>query len=231
MSSMSSAGDSVCTIIMFISYIILTFLLKFKSSPFNDPTEYNSLPPQQRRKQILPGVLNLELYRSFKCGPFKGTTERRQSRRESGVPNAIGTIFSVAIPDAQHLKMAIELPTRRWQDFCEHKGFHEHKGFCENPKTLLEWTVPNPELKAAFQKPECMAKLIKLFDLGPGMIRCEGNKFAVYNLSGVNSEAQLDEFWETARSIFWTFAQVATLNLPEWRLPQNNHDWWADGEI
>lgn len=167
--------------------------------------------------------LDIQRYKSFKCGPFPGTVNRKLSGRNAGGGTFLVTVFGVTIPEAQQLRMKVEMPRSRW---AEAMGLSPAR-FAE----ALMWDVPDPELKKALMKPANLTKLRKLFSIGPGMVRCEGRNFAVYNLSGVRTPAQLDTFWETARSVFWTFAQVAGMNLPEWRRPENNHDWWAEGEI
>lgn len=165
-------------------------------------------------------------YQSFKCGRYSGTLKRQMARRSGAVgPEVfIVTVFRVSIPDVGKFRMNVEMPRLGWS---ERKIESEDSVFLSS----LIWKVPEAELSDVFRKRENVIRLKRLFSIGPGMIRCKEGEFAVFNMSGISEEEQLDAFWECSRALFWSYAKVAQMNIPEWRAPGNNYDWWMEGEL
>lgn len=166
---------------------------------------------------------SLAKYASFRCGRYTGTLKRQMARRADS-ELFIVTVFRVSVPNVGSYRMNVEMPRLGWS---EQKIESEDSVFLSS----LIWKVPEAELSDAFRKRENVIRLKRLFAIGPGMIRCKEGEFAVFNMSGIDRDAQLDAFWENARALFWSYAQVAQMNIPAWRAPENNYDWWKDGEL
>lgn len=168
-------------------------------------------------------------YRLFRLGPYRGKMSRSLVPKKSGAPQgsaalpAVMTSLSVAVPQVQAFHLKIELPNSRWNALISASD--------EEFVRRLIWEAAEPELLDAFRRQTSVELLRRLFASGPGMIFCEGDNFSIHILRELPTEAQLDFFLKNAKDVFRIYAQVAQLNIAEWRFPENNYDWWSVAEI
>lgn len=167
-------------------------------------------------------------YRTFYVGKFRGTllrklvaTPKQSGQGESGDDAGalrLITFFSVTIPPVQSFSFSLEFPNpKRYQAALSRQELLD----------ALVWNIPERELEEAFHRPEALQLLCELFSLGSGRIACGGNDFSISINCHLTSGAELECFGATARKFFRVYAQVAQMNLPEWRSPENNYDWWS----
>lgn len=187
-------------------------------------------PPTGRIKCKDPRMaleMCFDKYRSFLCGYFPATLTRRMKSQDADIGLAaftVVTLFSVTVADVGNMRMRIRLRPPTWE---ETMAMEDDADFL----SALEWDMEEMELYNSFRKKkENVAKLRKLFALGPGEISCEGEDFFVSNWGMIQYAEQLEAFWQASRKVFWAYAQIVQFNLPSWRLPENNYDWWKEGE-
>ncbi|GEM_PF-3831580 len=166
-------------------------------------------------------------YRSFLCGYFPGTLTRSMKSQNADIGLAaftVVTMFSVTVADVDKMRIKIRLVPNKWE---ETMAMEDDADFL----SALDWDMEEMELYNTFRKKkENVARLRKLFAMGPGEISCEGEDFFVSNWGKISRAEELEAFWQASRDIFWAYAQIVQFNLPSWRLPENNYDWWKEGE-
>lgn len=172
-------------------------------------------------------------YSAFALGKFQGKIFRKISvlpdeilkisNRKKGVNDILlMTIFSVAIPSVRSFYLKIEFPHLK---NAKKKG----SGVMDiDFASKIVWDIPEPELRAAFQTPEVIKWMRRLARSASGEILCRDGEFSIQLLRGLKSEGKLDSFLLISKRLFRIYAQIAQMNLSEWRLPENNHDWWQE---
>ncbi len=159
--------------------------------------------------------------RFIRVGKFHGKygSQLRPHVGPNGVSELkVMTFFSVNVPQAQAFQFSIGLLAGQWRDAIKRHDFADR----------LSWQVSAAELLETLRQEENVRLLRELFLLGPGQITCDDKEFLIQLDCSLTRSAQLEHFYKTARALFYAYARVAQMNIPEWRAPENNYDWWAE---
>jgi|GEM_PF-1672398 len=176
------------------------------------PGEVTAHPTQMNTQFIRVGRFNAKYGTQLrpKFGPH-GETELK-----------ITTFFEVDTPPTQAFHLSIGLRADHWNG--------REAIEASELANRLSWNVPEAELMEALRKSENLRLLHELFQLGPGQITCDNKEFSIQLECSLTREAHFEQFYRAAKSLFYVYARVAQMNLPEWRAPENNYDWWAEDE-
>lgn len=157
-------------------------------------------------------------YDQIRFGNFQGKIFRRMFNR------SLFTVFTIKIPPVGNFQFDIDFPT-------SHPAVARYRKYPKKPKhfvAMLNIQTPETELLETFQSGDFQKYLWHLSQLAPGKVSCHGDEFSIHLIEGLQSPFVLDRFLILSQLIFYAYAKVAHLNIPSWRLPGNNYDWWAD---
>lgn len=222
-----SIFDVVAYGVICIVAVVMERVSHYRSRPSKAALDYFSqsddlntfeLPLQQKYSAFTLGKFQGKIFRKIFVLPDNVLRASKRGQKINDV--LLTTTFTVAIPPVQNFYLRIEFP--RLKDK-KKKGQRDAEA---DFVSKIVWEIPEPELLAAFQSFAAIEEMRGLARSAAGEIVCRDGEFSIRLLRGLKSDDKLDSFYLISASLFRIYAQVAQLNVPAWRLPENNHDWW-----